>query len=72
MGVSAAPDIFQEKMYSLMEGLEYVRCYLDDLLVLSNGSFIDHLEKNRCRNVTSTSSWLKVQSEKMSLRNAGT
>ena len=42
--------------YSLMEGLECVRCYLENLLVSSNGSFID----------------LKGQSEKISLRNAGT
>ena len=45
MGVSAAPDIFQEKMYGLMEGLEFVRCYLDDLLILSNGTYDDHLSK---------------------------
>ena len=45
MGVSAASDIFQEKMYSLMEGLEYIQCYLDDLLILSNRSFDDHMDK---------------------------
>ena len=45
MGLSTAPDIFQEKMFTLMEGLEYVRAYLDDLLVLSNSTFYDHLEK---------------------------
>ena len=45
MGVSAAPDIFQAKMYGLMEGLEFVRCYLDDLLILSNETYDDHLEK---------------------------
>ena len=27
-----------------MNGLEYVRTYLDDLLVLSNKSFEDHLQ----------------------------
>ena len=32
MGASAEPDIFQEKMHSLMEGLEFSRCCLDDLL----------------------------------------
>ena len=26
MGVSCAPDIFQDKMYSLMEGLEFIQC----------------------------------------------
>ncbi len=45
MGLCNSPDIFQEKMSELMEGLEYVRTYIDDLLVLTKGSFEDHLEK---------------------------
>ena len=45
MGVSAIPDIFQEKMHSLIEGLECVQCYLDNLLILSNGSFEDHIDE---------------------------
>jgi hypothetical protein len=32
-------------MSELMTGLEYVRCYMDDVLVISKGSFIDHLYK---------------------------
>ena len=28
-----------------MEGLEFVRTYLDDLLIISNGSFDDHLHQ---------------------------
>ena len=45
MGINCAPDIFQKKMNDLMSGIEYVRTYLDDLLVLSNGDFADHLKK---------------------------
>ena len=45
MGVAGSPDIFQEKMSSLMDTLEYVRAHLDDLLVISKTSFEDHLEK---------------------------
>ena len=30
MGLCKSPDIFQEKMNELMEGLECVRAYLDD------------------------------------------
>ena len=45
MGLSCAQDIFQEKMTGLMSGLEYVRTYLDDILVLSGGTLDDHLEK---------------------------
>ena len=32
-------------MNELFEGLDYVRAYIDDLLVLSKGSFEDHLDK---------------------------
>ena len=42
MGIKTAPDIFQEKMMELMSGLDFVRTYLDDLLILSCGSFDDH------------------------------
>ena len=45
MGLCNSPDIFQEKMNELFIGLEYVRAYIDDLLVISNGSFEDHLNK---------------------------
>ena len=45
MGLSGTPEIFQEKMSSLVDHLEYARVYLDDLLVLTNGSFDDHLSK---------------------------
>ena len=45
MGLSNSPDIFHEKMSNLMYDLEYVRTYLDDLLVITNGTYEDHLEK---------------------------
>jgi len=43
MGLSNSPDIFQEKMSELMYGLENVRAYIDDLLVISKGTFTEHL-----------------------------
>ena len=45
MGLSNSPDIFQENMSNLFRDLEYVREYIDDLLITSNGSLQDHLEK---------------------------
>ena len=45
MGLSGAPDIFQEKMSSLVDHLKYTRVYVDNLLVFTNGSFEDHLGK---------------------------
>jgi hypothetical protein len=45
MGIVGSPDIFQGKMSELMESLEFVRAYLDDLLCISKVSLEDHLEK---------------------------
>jgi hypothetical protein len=45
MGVSSSADIFQERMTELMRGLDFVRSYIDDLLIVSKNSFIDHLTK---------------------------
>ena len=45
MGINNAPDIFQEKMAELFYGFEFVKAYLDDLLVLTNGDWEDHLAK---------------------------
>ena len=42
--IMCAPDIFQEKMSNLMEGLAFTRIYLDDLSFLSKGHFNEHLE----------------------------
>jgi hypothetical protein len=43
MGLSNSPDIFQEKMSSLMGDLEYVRTYIDDLLITTKSDWQDHL-----------------------------
>ncbi len=45
MGIAGSPDIFQGKMLELIESLEYVQAYLDDLLYISRSSLEDHLEK---------------------------
>ena len=45
MGIAGSPDIFQSKMSELMESLEYVQAYLDDLLCISRSSLEDHLKK---------------------------
>ena len=34
MGTAGSPDIFQAKMMELMESLEYVRAYIDNLLCI--------------------------------------
>ena len=45
MGLCNSPDIFQEKMSTLMAGLEFVRAYIDDLLCITKGDWNDHLNK---------------------------
>jgi len=45
MGLCNSPDIFQEKMSELMDGLAFVQTCIDDLLCLTKGTFSDHLEK---------------------------
>ena len=47
MGYAGSADIFQAEMMNLMEALEYVRAYIDDLLVVTRGTLEDHLEKLR-------------------------
>jgi dihydroorotate dehydrogenase len=45
MGIKIAPDVFQNVMSKLVQDMEYVKTYLDDLLILTNSSFKDHLLK---------------------------
>ena len=45
MGIKNSPDIFQSIMNELLGDLEYVQCYLDDILITSNGTFEDHMDK---------------------------
>lgn len=46
MGLCNSPDIFQEKMSELMQGLDFARAYLDDLLIISTEQGFDkHLDK---------------------------
>jgi hypothetical protein len=39
------PDVFQNVMSKLVQDMEYVKTYLDDLLILTNSSFKYHLLK---------------------------
>jgi hypothetical protein len=38
LGIAGSPDICQAKMSELMMALEYVKTYLDDLLIISRGA----------------------------------
>jgi hypothetical protein len=39
------PDVFQNVISKLVQDMEYVKTYLDDLLILTNNSFKHHLLK---------------------------
>ncbi len=45
MGFSGSADIFQAEMGNLMAALEYLRAYIDNLLVITKSSHDDHLGK---------------------------
>jgi hypothetical protein len=45
MGIKIAPDVFQNVTSKLTQDLECEKTYLDDLLILTNSSFADHLTK---------------------------
>ena len=45
MGFAGLADIFQAEMGNLVATLEYIRAYIDNLLVITNGSLDDHLDK---------------------------
>ena len=64
MGISGSPDIFQGKMSGLMAGLEFVRTYLDDILIISSLHFSDHLNKLEQALICIQKAGLKVNAEK--------
>jgi hypothetical protein len=45
MGIKNSPDIFQAIVADLFGDLEWVRAYIDDILITSNGTYEDHLQK---------------------------
>jgi hypothetical protein len=45
MGISSSADMFQERMTELVRGLEFVRVCIDDVLLASKTTFLNHLFK---------------------------
>ena len=39
-----SPNIFQDKMNKLFSGFDYVCAYIDNLLIITKGSFEEHLK----------------------------
>ena len=64
MGLCNSPDIYQEKMTELFNGLEYVRAYIDDHSIMSNGNFEDHLNKAKIVFKQQKAAGFKINAEK--------
>jgi hypothetical protein len=64
MGISCSPYIVQEKMSDLMQHLNFVRTYLDDLLVILCSTIEDHLEKLECVLQILSDKGLRINAEK--------
>jgi len=45
MGFGGSADIVKTQMMDLMASLEYVRAYIDDLLIITRGTRDNHIEK---------------------------
>jgi hypothetical protein len=54
MGLSNSPNIFQEKMSTLMGDLKFIHTYIDDLLITTKSNWHDHL-----RHLDVVFHWLK-------------
>jgi hypothetical protein len=67
MGISCPPDIFQENISDLMQHLNVVYTYLDDLLVISGSTFEDHSENLECLLKILSGKGLRVNAEKSTL-----
>ena len=44
-GVINSSDIFQQKMNEMFRGFEFIRAYIDDLLIIRKGDCSNHLDK---------------------------
>jgi hypothetical protein len=45
MGIANSLDVFQSKINQLMDGLDYVQAYLDNILIVTKNTYEDHLRK---------------------------
>ena len=69
MGIKIAPDVFQNIMSKLTQDMEYVRKYVDDLLILTNKTFKHHLLKLEIVLARLSTVGLRVNASKSTLQN---
>jgi hypothetical protein len=64
MGISTAPDEFQAQMQALLGDLPFIRVYLDDVLVLIETCYKDHMKELEQGFVQSKSAGLQCKAQK--------
>ena len=45
MGIANSPENFQQKINDLFHGFEFICVYMDEILILTKGNWIDHVHK---------------------------
>jgi hypothetical protein len=45
MGLSLSPNIYQDKMSTIFSDIENIICFIDDIALIMNGSFENHLNQ---------------------------
>ena len=65
MALCNSLNIFQEKMKELFNGLQCVRAYIDDSLIISIGNFEDHLNKVKIGLNKLNTAGFKINAEKL-------
>ncbi len=66
MGFGGSADIFQAQIMDLMASLEYVRAYMDDLLIITRRTLDKHLQKMETVLTRLRDARLKVNADKSS------
>ena len=64
MGIKLAGDAFQERMNELLGHLPCVRCYLDDILIVTKTNWTEHVQSINTVLETMAEAGLKVNAEK--------
>jgi hypothetical protein len=66
MGFGGSADIFQTQIMDLMASLEFVQAYMDDLLIITRQTLVEHLQKMETALTRLRDAGLKVDAAKSS------
>ena len=66
MGMVISGDILQAKVNKLLYDIEGLKSYIDAILILNKGTFVDHVEKHRFFFSCICKAGLKINAKKCS------